>query len=100
MSNRADEARVKAALPLERLLGKDQTKQFLRQASLARIPTGRDVMAEGVPRFALQVEVIPLVRHSAWLCSSRTARRRAAQYIPAFCSSPPDTPALPDRLPP
>ena len=56
MIEKSDGVRVKAALPLGRLLGEDHADQFLRQASLARIPAGRDVMAEGD-----RVEAIPLV---------------------------------------
>jgi CRP/FNR family transcriptional regulator len=48
--------RVKAALPLHTLLGSDLSDQFLRQATLARLPTGRDVMAERD-----RVQAIPLV---------------------------------------
>ncbi len=54
--DKTDEDRVKKALPLGRLLGDDHANQFLRPASLARIPAGRDVMAEGD-----RLEAIPLV---------------------------------------
>jgi len=40
------EARVKAALPLQQLLGSDLSDQFMRHVTLARIPAGRDMMAK------------------------------------------------------
>ena len=56
MIGAADQDRVKAALPLRQMLGSDLSDEFMREATLARIPAGRDVMAEGD-----RVEAIPLL---------------------------------------
>ena len=47
MIPRADVERVAAALPFLTRIEKDLVQDFARQATLARIPAGRDVMAEG-----------------------------------------------------
>jgi CRP/FNR family transcriptional regulator len=51
-----DQQRVSDALPFLSVLGDDLRQEFFQKATLARIPSGRDVMAEGD-----RIEAIPLV---------------------------------------
>jgi CRP/FNR family transcriptional regulator len=51
-----ERSRIEAALPLLRRLGPEMTREFLHEATLARIPANRDLMAEGE-----RVEAVPIV---------------------------------------
>ena len=60
MIEESERERVRAALPLLSRLGADVTEDFMRDATVARIPAGRDVMAEGE-----RVAAVPLLLSGA-----------------------------------